>query len=57
MGTDAIFRLASMTKPVVSVAAMMLVERGKLFLGYPVSEYLPQFANMKVAIETRDSRS
>ena len=44
MGTDAIFRLASMTKPIVSVAAMTLVERGKLFLGDPVSEYLPQFA-------------
>ena len=57
MGTDAIFRLASMTKPIVSVAAMTLVERGKLFLGDPVSEYLPQFADMKVAVETRDSRT
>ena len=57
MGTDAIFRLASMTKPIVSVAAMTLVERGKLFLGDPVSEYLPQFADMKVAVDTRDSRT
>jgi CubicO group peptidase (beta-lactamase class C family) len=57
MGTDAIFRLASMTKPIVSVAAMTLVERGKLFLGDPVSEYLPQFADVKVAVETRDSRT
>jgi CubicO group peptidase (beta-lactamase class C family) len=57
MVTDAIFRLASMTKPIVSVAAMTLVERGKLFLGDPVSEYLPQFADMKVAVETRDSRT
>jgi CubicO group peptidase (beta-lactamase class C family) len=56
MGTDAIFRLASMTKPIVSVAAMTLVERGKLFLGDPVSEY-PQLADMKVAVETRDSRT
>jgi CubicO group peptidase (beta-lactamase class C family) len=46
-----------MTKPIVSVAAMTLVERGKLFLGDPVSEYLPQFADMKVAVETRDSRT
>ena len=57
MGTDAIFRLALMTKPIVSVAAMTLVERGKLFLGDLVSEYLPQFADMKVAVETRDSRT
>jgi len=57
MGTDAIFQLASMTKPIVSVAAMTLVERGKLFLGDPVSEYLPQFADLKVAVETRDSRT
>jgi CubicO group peptidase (beta-lactamase class C family) len=57
MGTDAIFRLASMTKPIVSVAAMTLVERGKLFLGDSVSEYLPQFADMKAAVETRDSRT
>ena len=46
-----------MTKPIVSVAAMTLVERGKLFWGEPVSEYLPQFADMKVAVETRDSRT
>jgi CubicO group peptidase (beta-lactamase class C family) len=57
MRTDAIFPLASMTKPIVSVAAMMLVERGKLFLADPVAEYLPQFAEMYVAVETRDSRT
>jgi CubicO group peptidase (beta-lactamase class C family) len=57
MGTGGIFRLASMTKPIVSVAAMTLVERGKMFLGDPVSEYLPQFADIKVAVETRDSRT
>jgi len=57
MRTDAIFPLASMTKPIVSVAAMMLVERGKLFLADPVAEYLPQFADMQVAVETRDSRT
>jgi CubicO group peptidase (beta-lactamase class C family) len=57
MKTDAIFPLASMTKPIVSVAAMILVERGKLFLAAPVAEYLPQFADMYVAVETRDSRT
>src|SRR5262249_30839470 len=57
MGHHPIFPLRSMTKPIVSVAAMTLVERGKLFLGDPVSEYLPQFADMKVAVETMDSRT
>jgi CubicO group peptidase (beta-lactamase class C family) len=57
MRTDAIFPLASMTKPIVSVAAMMLVERGKLLLADPVSRYLPQFADMQIAVETRDSRT
>jgi len=57
MPVEAIFPLASMTKPIVSVAAMMLVERGKLFLADPVAEYLPQFADMYVAVEGRDSRT
>jgi CubicO group peptidase (beta-lactamase class C family) len=57
MRTDAIFPLASMTKPIDSVAAMMLVERGKLLLADPVSRYLPQFADMQIAVETRDSRT
>ena len=49
---DAIFRLYSMTKPVVSVAAMTLVEDGRLALNEPISKYLPEFKDMKVAIET-----
>jgi CubicO group peptidase (beta-lactamase class C family) len=57
MKIDAIFPLASMTKPIVPVAAMTLVERGKLFLADPVAEYLPQFGDMRVAVEARDSRS
>lgn len=52
MKTDAIFRLASMTKPIVSVAAMTLVEEGKLDLDAPVSQYLPEFADLKVGVET-----
>ena len=54
MKVDAIFRLASMTKPIVSVAAMMLVEEGKLDLLAPVSQYLPEFDDLKVGIEQAD---
>ncbi len=54
MKTDAIFRLASMTKPIVSVAAMILVEEGKLDLLAPVSKYLPEFAGLKVGVEAPD---
>lgn len=52
MALDAIFRIYSMTKPVVSVAAMMLVEQGRLMINEPVSKYLPEFADQKVAVET-----
>jgi CubicO group peptidase (beta-lactamase class C family) len=54
MKADAIFRLASMTKPIVSVAAMILVEDGKLDLVAPVSKYLPEFADLKVGVEQTD---
>jgi CubicO group peptidase (beta-lactamase class C family) len=54
MKTDAIFRLASMTKPIVSVAAMILVEEGRLDLGAPVAHYLPAFAETKVGVEATD---
>ena len=43
-----IFRIFSMTKPVVSVVAMTLVEEGKLEVDAPVSKYLPEYANLKV---------
>ena len=52
--TDAIFWIASMTKPVTSVAAMMLVEEGKLDLAAPVQQYLPELKGTTVAVETRD---
>src|SRR5262245_14976468 len=42
MTQDAIFRIASMTKPLVSVATMMLYEEGRLFLSDPVSKYIPE---------------
>jgi CubicO group peptidase (beta-lactamase class C family) len=48
MRRDTLFRIASMTKPVVSVAAMMLVEEGRLRLGEPVDRLLPELANRKV---------
>ncbi|MFB9268199.1 serine hydrolase domain-containing protein [Bradyrhizobium erythrophlei] len=53
MSADTIFRLYSMSKPITSVAAMMLVEDGKLALNDPVAKYIPAFADMKVAVETR----
>ena len=48
MGTDAIFRVCSMTKPITSTAIMMLCEEGRILLGDPVSKYLPEFAHMTV---------
>src|SRR6266849_1784024 len=53
MTADSIFRLYSMSKPVTSVAAMMLVEDGKLGLDDPVSKYIPDFADVKVGVEKR----
>ena len=49
MKTDSIFRIYSMTKPVVSVAVMMLVERGQLLLSDTVSRWLPEYAHQQVA--------
>src|SRR5256885_3219860 len=49
MRTDTIFRIYSMTKPMVSVAAMILVEDGALQLTDPVSKWLPAFKDMKVS--------
>src|SRR6187551_374888 len=49
MTTDSIFWIASMTKPITSVAAMMLVDDGKLDLDAPVAEYLPELKTMQVA--------
>lgn len=53
MSADTIFRLYSMSKPITSVLAMMLVEEGKLALADPVSKYIPAFAGMKVGIEKK----
>lgn len=51
MAPDAIFRIASMTKPFTSLAIMMLAEEGKLQIAYPASRYLPEFKDLKVGVE------
>ena len=55
LGKDAIFRVYSMTKPFVSVAAMMLVEEGRIVLSDPVSKYLPAFGKMQVSVAKPDA--
>jgi CubicO group peptidase (beta-lactamase class C family) len=55
MTKDAIFRLYSMTKPFTSVAAMMLLEDGRILLNDPVSKYLPPLANRQVAVPQYDA--
>jgi CubicO group peptidase (beta-lactamase class C family) len=50
---DSIFRIYSMSKPITTVAAMMLVEEGKLQLDEPLSKYIPAFANVKVGVEKK----
>jgi CubicO group peptidase (beta-lactamase class C family) len=54
MQRDAIFRIYSMTKPIVSLAAMMLVEQGRLGLADPLARYLPVFDSVQVGIERPD---
>src|SRR6266404_1081088 len=55
MSKDAIFRLYSMTKPFTSVAAMMLVEEGRLRLTDPVGMYLPQLGHLEVLTPSTDA--
>jgi CubicO group peptidase (beta-lactamase class C family) len=54
MKPGSIFRIASMSKPVTSVAVMMLAEEGKIDLLTPVSHYLPEFKDVKVGVEKAD---
>ena len=51
MATDTIFRIYSMTKPVVSVAIMQLVEQGKIQLDSPITDYIPEFKQLKVYVD------
>jgi CubicO group peptidase (beta-lactamase class C family) len=55
MTKDAIFRIYSMTKPITTVAAMMLFEEGKLALGDPVAKYIPAFKDVKVGEERNEN--
>ncbi len=51
MTRDSIFRIFSMTKPIVSIGVMQLVEDGLLLLGDPLAKYIPEFADTKVGVE------
>lgn len=51
MGKDAVFRIASMTKPIVSLALMMLYEEGKFQLNDPLAKFLPAFSSMQVKVD------
>ena len=55
MTRDSIFRIYSMSKPITSVAAMVLFEDGKFNLGEPVSKYIPQLGGLKVGVEKSDA--
>jgi CubicO group peptidase (beta-lactamase class C family) len=55
MTRDAIFRIYSMSKPITTLTAMMLVEEGKLMLTDPVSKYIPSFAKIQVGVEKPDA--
>src|SRR5258706_10706671 len=52
MATGTLFRLASMTKPVTAASILMLLEEGKLTLADPVSKFIPEFKNPKLAVWT-----
>jgi len=51
MAQDSIFRIFSMTKPIVSVGVMMLLEEGHFLLDEPIAKFIPEFANQKVGVE------
>ncbi len=51
MAHNSIFRIFSMTKPIVSVGVMMLMEEGHLLLNDPIEKYIPEFSNQKVGVE------
>jgi CubicO group peptidase (beta-lactamase class C family) len=55
MTRDTIFRIYSMSKPITTVVAMMLVEEGKVALGDPIAKYMPQFSKMNVGVEKADA--
>ena len=52
---DTLFRIYSMTKPITSVAVMMLYEEGRFFLGDPVAKYIPEFEDVKVLVRETET--
>ena len=56
MTTDTLFQIYSMTKPITTVAALMLVDDGRLKLDDPVAKYIPSFAQTKVGVERKNER-
>jgi CubicO group peptidase (beta-lactamase class C family) len=56
MRKDSIFRIYSFTKPIVSVAVMMLWEEGRFDIDDPIAKYLPEFKNLKVAVVRKDAQ-
>lgn len=56
MSIDSIFRIYSMTKPIVSLATMMLVEQGRILLSDPISKFLPELRRLKVGVEKTDAK-
>lgn len=55
MQKDTIFQIRSMTKPITSVGIMILMEQGRIYLGDPVSKYIPEFKEMTVGVESTDT--
>ena len=53
MRRDTIFRIASMTKPITCLAALMLIEEGKLRLNDPIAQWMPEFANPRVLLDPK----
>lgn len=57
MQRDSVFRIAAMTRPVVGVAALTLMEEGRLALNDPVEHYIPEFARLQVGVESVDANT
>ena len=57
MQKDTIFQIYSMTKPITSVGLMMLHEQGRIYLGDPVSKYIPELKGLEVGVESTDAAS
>ncbi|MBF6989639.1 beta-lactamase family protein [Cupriavidus sp. IK-TO18] len=57
MQRNSVFRIAAMTRPVVGVAALILMEEGRLALNDPVERYIPEFARLQVGVESADANT